>query len=275
MKCAWNELLAILPARMRSDTDRLGKSDLRELRLRLGKPPLLRLKSGSVALPGAVQPEELQFVVNAASRYSPWTATSAASGYLTAPGGHRVGICGEALLRQGEMVGIGTIGSLNVRVARDIPGIAESIVSLGGNVLLVGPPGSGKTTLLRDLIRLRSRREQICVVDQRGEIFPQGFDTGPGTDVLRGCGKAAGMEAVLRAMGPDTIAVDEITAAADCTALVYAGWCGVGLLATAHAAGREDLLRRPVYRPIVDSALFDHLVILRPDQSFRAERMKA
>ena len=67
--------------------------------------------------------------------------------------------------------------------------------------------------------------------------------------------------------------VDEITEEEDCDALLNAGWCGVDLLATAHAADREDLFHRPVYRPIIDSHLFDTLVIMQPDKSWRAERM--
>ena len=74
-------------------------------------------------------------------------------------------------------------------------------------------------------------------------------------------------------MGPDTIAVDEITAKEDCDALIQAGWCGVQLLATAHAANREDLFHRPVYKPLLQSGLFDTLVVMRPDKSFDTERI--
>ena len=78
---------------------------------------------------------------------------------------------------------------------------------------------------------------------------------------------------LLRTMGPDTVAVDEITAAADCDALLQAGWCGVGILATVHGNSREDLLHRRVYRPIVECGLFDQLVILGKNKDFRVERM--
>ena len=74
-------------------------------------------------------------------------------------------------------------------------------------------------------------------------------------------------------MGPETIAVDEITAAEDCQALLHAGWGGVRLLATAHAGGRRDLYQRPVYRPIIESRLFDTVVVLQQDKSWRTERM--
>lgn len=79
---------------------------------------------------------------------------------------------------------------------------------------------------------------------------------------------------VLRTMGPKCIAVDEITAAEDCQALIRAGWCGVELLATAHAANLQDLNRRPVYRPLTESGLFEQVIILSRDKSWHMERMK-
>lgn len=91
--------------------------------------------------------------------------------------------------------------------------------------------------------------------------------------MLSGCSKPHGIEAILRNMGPSTIAVDEITAEADCKALLHAGWCGVDILATAHAANKKDLYKRPVYKSIVNSRLFDTLVILRTDKTWYMERI--
>ena len=273
MICAWKELLSILPQRLRLDVDRLGKKDAQEIRLRLGKPPNIMLAGRQICLSEPVSMDDLNYVVNTACRYSPWTAASARDGYLTAPGGHRLGICGEMVEKDGEMTGFRNIRSLNIRIARDFPGIANPLANIPGNILLLGPPGSGKTTLLRDLIRLRSAQETVSVVDERAELFPQGLRDGHRVDILTGCPKPQGIEMLLRTMGPDTIAVDEITAAADCDAMVQAGWCGVCLLATVHGTSREDLLRRRVYRPILECGLFDTLVILRRDRSFRVERM--
>ena len=176
------------------------------------------------------------------------------------------------------MSGIRNIRSLCIRVARDFPGMVRDQRLHSGSILIVGSPGSGKTTFLRDLIRLRSETGigSVAVVDQRGELFPEGagFDTGRRTDVLTGCGKKEGMEALLRTMGPETIAVDEITSEEDCRALLHGAWCGVSLIATAHAASKGDLQARAVYRPLMDSGIFDMLVILRRDKSWKAERVE-
>ncbi len=280
MRCAWQAYLNLLPIWMRYKVDNLGKDSLQELRLRLNAPPELVTATGSIWLEQAITKDDLAFSINAASRYSPWAAASAARGFITAPGGHRLGLCGTATVLNGIMSGISVPTSLCIRVARDFPGISQTAAAIKGSILILGKPGSGKTTLLRDLIRQKSDHGtgSISVVDERGELFPYSenkicFPPGKRTDILSGCSKSQGIEAVLRNMSPEIIAVDEITAEEDCRALIQAGWCGVQLLASAHAGNRMDLQTRPVYKPIVNSGLFQTLLVMQADKSWRVERM--
>lgn len=282
MRCAWQAFLNLLPLRMRQAVDMHGKNTLQELRLRLGLAAELIRSDGPKRIEEEVIIDDLRFVINAASRYSPWTAETTARGYITAPGGHRIGLCGQAVVSNGCMSGIREPTSLCIRVARDFAGLSCDVAVLKGSILIIGKPGSGKTTFLRDLIRERSERNlgSIAVVDEREEIFPVWNNTpcffqGTRTDVLRGCPKAQGIDIVLRSMGPETIAVDEITESEDCQALLQAGWCGVNLLATAHAGDLQDLMSRPVYRPIVRNRLFDTVVVLQQDRSWKVERMES
>ena len=129
----WNktQLLAILPQRLRGES----YEDVREIRLRQGKLPRLVTVCGWRDLEGAVAEEEMRYVLNAASGYSPWTAESLKEGYLTAPGGHRIGVCADG----------SAISSLCIRVARDVTGIAMGLPR-EESLLILGPPGSGKTT---------------------------------------------------------------------------------------------------------------------------------
>lgn len=272
MTCDWDSLLALVPARLRGEVDNLGRYTLQELRLRQGAPPELVCRGGSHFLVDSCTRQDIAWCIQAASRYSPWTAESMAKGYLTAQGGHRLGLCGLALYRAGRMSGLKEITSVCVRVARDFPGIADSTPDTG-SVLILGAPGWGKTTLLRDLIRRRSRWGPVSVVDQRGELFPDGFSRGLRTDVLRGCGREEGLEQLLRTMGPGCIALDEITAQVDCEALIRAAGCGVTLLATAHAGSMEEFCSRPLYRRLGEAGIFDHFLVLSRDKTFREERM--
>ena len=270
--------MKILPVRIRQETEYLGRYSLRELRLRQGAPPELVLDKESKWLDCRCSREDISFVLQSASRYSPWAMESAARGFLTAPGGHRIGLCGLALYREGRISGLREITSLCIRVARDYPGIAEGIPE-SGSVLILGAPGWGKTTLLRDLIRCFSSGaeelppKRVGLVDERGELFPEGFSTGRRTDILRGCRKGDGLQQLLRTMGPGCIALDEITEEEDCRALIQAANCGVTLLATAHAGSREEFLSRPVYIPLAEKGIFEWLVILHRDKTYRVERM--
>ena len=272
MMCAWDALLEIVPRQMRESVDSLGRYTLQELRLRQGAPPELVLSGHSQWLDMICRREDIGFCIQAASRYSPWAAETIGRGFLTAPGGHRLGLCGLALYRNGRMTGMREITSVCIRVARDYPGIAVH-APMTGSVLILGAPGWGKTTLLRDLIRQRSRFTQVAVVDERGELFPDGFDTGARTDILRGCRKEQGMEQVLKTMGPGCIALDEITGAEDCEGMVRAAGCGVNILATAHASSLEEFRSRPLYKSLLDREIFQHILVMHSDKTYDTERM--
>lgn len=280
MKCAWQAYLNLLPHWMRDDVDKYGRDSLQEIRMRIGMKPQMICKNGQFSLSRISVKEDVTFVINAASRYSPWAAGTIARGYITASGGHRVGICGLATASDFKMSGISAPTSVCIRVARDFDGIGQGVSDVLGSILIIGPPGSGKTTLLRDLIRCKSDKGfgNISVVDEREELFPQFngqacFYPGKNTDILSGCSKSEGIEAVLRSMNPEYIAVDEITSTDDCDALLHAGWCGVELLATAHACSVDDLKSRPVYKPLIDKKLFTTVIILRRDKSWTQERI--
>ena len=273
MRCAWKELLDILPKWMITDVDALGRSSLQELRLRLDAPPELVSCDSVQRLGRQVSSEDLSYCVNAASRYSPWAAATIAQGFLTVSGGHRIGLCGEAVLKNKEITGIRKVTSLCIRVARDFPGIGSSAAGLRGSMLILGAPGRGKTTLLRDIARQISEKSTVVVVDERGEIFPSGFVRGDRMDVLTGVPKAGGVEMVLRTMGPEWIAVDEITAEEDCRSLLQAQGCGVRLLATAHAGSLDEFRVRPIYKALLDNHVFDYLLILHSDKSYGTERI--
>lgn len=280
MNCAWDAFIHLLPERFRNETDRIGRNSLQEFRMRLGLPPELIMKGKSISLQSAVTNEDLNQCIQFATRYSPWSAGTVKRGFITGPGGHRIGIFGRYSIQDGQSRSLQVPSMLNLRVARDFEGIAPTMKPTDGSVLIIGPPGSGKTTLLRDLVRQYDKQGigNISVIDEREEIFPRYRDElcffpGKRTDVLSGCSKSVGIEWAIRNMTPSLIVTDEITASGDCESMLHAGWCGVRLFATAHAGNKQDLFSRPVYKPLLVHKLFQTLLIMQPDKSWCAERM--
>lgn len=275
MNCAWKELLEILPPWLGAEADRYDRDTLQELRLRINAPPEF-ISFGKVRTSRhTLTQSDLRYCVNAASKFSPWAAATSEKGYLTAPGGHRIGICGQAVMTPEQKVRIRDITSLCIRVARDYPGIAQKAGEISGSVLILGAPGWGKTTLLRDLCRRISQTHTLCIADERYEVFPPEIPRGGRMDVLSGCPKAVAVELLLRTMGPSYIAVDEITAREDCEAMLRSANCGVHLLATAHGTSVKDFFSRPVYQPLAQARLFTTFLVLHRDKTYTVERVSS
>lgn len=269
----------LLPADLRLSLDKLmvGCTEaVEEIRLRLGYPPSVTMAGEELAAVGAaVTQEHLHTVLENASQASVHTVLEQIRrGYITLKGGHRMGLCGTAAYRDGEILTMRHLSSLALRIARAVEGVAEPILPLLtengrlNNTLILAPPGVGKTTFLRDLIRVLSESGlRVGVADERGEIAalwkgrPQ-FDVGRCTDIIDGCPKREGMSILLRGMNPQVLAVDEITDPEDAQVLQDACGCGVVLLATAHGSSLSDLRRRPVYRRLLEWGVFEKAVLL-------------
>ncbi|MCG0239065.1 MAG: stage III sporulation protein AA [Firmicutes bacterium] len=202
-------------------------------------------------------------------------------GFVTLPGGHRVGVAGRAVVEGGRLRTVRPVASLSLRIARALPGAARGLLPhlvTGGRLLstlLISPPQAGKTTLLRDLVRLAStgdpaaglRPQKVAVVDERSEIGGSAggvptLDLGPRTDVLDGCPKAEGMLLVIRALSPEVVAVDELGRDEDAGAVLEGLLAGVTVLATAHAGSLDEARRRPSLRRLLAQGAFARAVLL-------------
>ena len=134
----------------------------------------------------------------------------------------------------------------------------------------------GKTTLLRDLIRNLSngindfnfKGLNIGLVDERGEIaalykgLPQN-DIGIKTDVLENVSKPIGIKMLIRSMAPQIIAADEIGTNEDIVAIKEAVCSGVKGIFTAHGENKEEVIKNPVLKELINQQMIDRMIFLK------------
>ena len=291
----YREAAAVLPVQLRKAAMTLPEEQqcrAEELRMRVGQPLTVLLPEGEIFLGESVKAEDLEVLCNIATEFSRYAAAETLrEGYLAVKGGFRIGLCGTAVMKDGVNTNLKNFSSASVRIAREHTGIAEDLAQQlfrdgdFQNTLILSPPGAGKTTLLRDLVRSLSAGvapygpRRVSLIDERGEVAvmyrgePQ-MDVGPYTDVLDACPKALGIPMVLRAMNPQIIAVDEITAYQDIKAMSLAVGCGVRLLATIHAADLAELQEKPLYRTLMKERIFTFAVWISKTETERIYRVE-
>lgn len=258
---------------------------VREVRLRSERPVELRgeqtgylLASGGIGSDPAQAPplshpqlQECFYAVCGQSVHS--RATELRQGYVTLPGGHRVGLAGVPTRDEhGAITGFKTVTSLNLRIARrcdvSLPGEMLTALQSFTGLLVAGPPGSGKTTLLRAIAgRLCQMGQTVAVVDERCELFPCGmqgfaFAAPLHCDVLSSWPKARGILQAVRTLAPDVVLCDELGDSEEVRSVMQGLHAGVRFVLTIHAASKEDLARRPPLRELTSTSAFDRLVIL-------------
>lgn len=293
------EILFLLPNKLRGILDNLlpmQVQEIEEIRLREGRPLILRLSTGELMLTDKgcatekmqeayyVTKDDLQRTLQLISQSSVYAIEEELrNGYLTLPGGHRIGFVGEAVIEQGRVKTLKNISSLNIRVAHERIGCADPIIpylydpktQVPYHTLIISPPRCGKTTLLRDIIRQFSEgigdfkkvSFNVGLVDERSEIAgcylgtPQ-KNVGPRTDVLDGCPKAEGMIMLVRSMSPQIVATDEIGRREDVEALEEMLNAGVTVFTTVHGRDLADLEQRPNISNLIKHNFFQRYVIL-------------
>ena len=245
-------------------------SQIAEIRLRAGRQSVaVDIFGGMRVCSPPLTAEELSDCFAEICRYSVFSfEEEIAQGFVTLDGGHRVGICGTAVTKNGSVTSFKDISGLNIRIAHQIRGCADGLykqVFSDGlhSLLLAGRPLSGKTTVLRDLARLLGEHHRVVLIDSRGELSASvrgtpSFDIGLNTDALCGCEKSAGIMLAIRSLSPEVMICDEI--GNDAEAVEQAMFCGVKLIASAHASGVAELKNRAATRGLLP--LFERVAVL-------------
>ena len=290
------EVLSYLPVQIQKLLHNLKDEDyqhLEEIRLRCGQPLIVRIGERELALAGEgrlttilqqgyrVERDDICRVIASISDNSLYAfEEDIRRGFITIPGGHRVGLAGQVILKEHNIELIKNFGSLCFRVAREVKGCADPVMPALfsspqaelQNILIVSPPRCGKTTLLRDITRRISEGSKrpglnVVVVDERSEIagcyqgVPQ-LDVGPRTDILDGCPKDIGMMMAIRALSPQVVVTDEIGRQGDAEAVMECIHAGVTIISTAHAGNLEELRQRPILRKLMADGAFKLIIVL-------------
>lgn len=265
------------------------KNVVQEIRIRCGKP--LALSDGATTMftdsDGKIlySMSEKAFVVSQRAVYDTFRRLCDYSvysrqdeiknGFITVKGGHRVGLCGTAVIDDGKITALNDISSMNLRIARQIFGVSDELIRnlypFEGGVLIAGVPSSGKTTLLRDLARSLSlgigcHIMRTSVIDERGEL--SGTYTGNAyndmglCDILNGYPKGEGIIHAIRAMSPQVIICDELGTSEDCRLISQGFNAGATMIASIHASDYDGLLKRKQAVELLATGAFATAVIL-------------
>lgn len=292
-----DRIIRYFPGRLQEGLRRIPnfiRCQLQEIRVRIGCPimlctgreNLLLSQEGQVfremtSVLGGVTKEEITHIFEAICQYSVHShQEELKNGFLTLKGGHRVGVSGTFLSENGNILGIKEITSLNIRLAREVTGAADELLSLIGredpaSFLLVGAPATGKTTLLRDFARQVSngvggRLQKVALIDERGELAAGGrsfdregqADVGISTDVYSFCPKTKGMEMALRTGSPDFLICDELGSGEEADLLLEALSSGVKAAVSVHGDHFSDLMQKRAVKRLIEAGVFQKIVFL-------------
>lgn len=299
MKNQKEVIVRFFPAALRSPWEKsnLQWNEMEEIRIRVNQPVIVRCRNREYAITqngtaveiASIQERntcivycerEMEEMVRYLCRDSVYAyEEERCQGFLTMPGGHRIGITGE-LTSVGEHTYITKyIRYMNIRIAHEIKGIADGIMNLlvddthMYNTLIASAPGAGKTTLLRDIVRNFSnggkgyRGGTVGVIDERGEIAGAyrgiaSLECGMRTDLITGGEKEQGVRILLRTFSPSMIAMDEIGTKSDAEAIFYAGISGCSILATVHAGCWSDLEKKTEISNLIKNRVFKRILFL-------------
>lgn len=109
---------------------RIDENSIEEIRIRVDRPVILKYPDGKEdMIEHIVTQSEIVNVLQSLCNNSIYSYQSQiCDGYITLQGGHRVGITGNVAMKDGKIINVNYVSSLNFRVAREIIGASDRVL---------------------------------------------------------------------------------------------------------------------------------------------------
>ncbi len=256
-----SSLIKVLPKEWLDSLIYLNIDDLREIRIRVGQPVLVKLVENfcflgtkgciqdkkNALLPTKQQVEDIVYLACDKSIYA--YTRQMLSGFVPLPDGARMGVAGEVVYEKGETVCIKNFSALNIRIPHAVTDCSKKVkkffVSPLKSVLVISPPSCGKTTFLRDMVyQLKEQKINTLIVDEREELTglkncQSVFTLNDCCDIMTNCQKNYAFEWGIRALSPQLVVCDELFLR-DMPCIQLCILSGVKIFASVHAQNVAD-----------------------------------
>ena len=173
------------------------------------------------------------------------------NGFLTNNFGVRIGIAGECVFNDNEIVTIKNVSSINIRIPNFVKDCSQKIVNYMTsknlfNALIISTPGYGKTTILKDLsLKLNEYfSKNILIIDERGEF--KGIQ-GENIDLVRFSNKYYAFNYCIRSLSPEIIITDELVTKSDWQCVQNAVNSGLNIIASVHSSCVDELIHKEFF----------------------------
>lgn len=259
------KILDYLPSKLMREIMRIGSArrdypyGLSEIRIRANMRSSVVLSGVNIPLFTRISKEELYELYDKIIGGSVYAHVGEIkNGFVSIFSGIRVGVIASLSEREGLPNSIsGLVFRLPISPSESADKLFFAWLESNSGMLIYSLPAGGKTSALRALAGKISRELMIkvAVIDERREFNPDDYsDTA--VDIMQGYSKHEGLEIALRTLSPDVILVDEIGNDEESLALLRVGRGGVPIIATAHAASFDEVIRKSSVKKLVDEGYF-------------------
>ena len=259
------QVLRLLPAALAEEIRRAGDAGAEQLDLHVDGLCTLTIDGRTRCLEAQLTAPQARALIEALCDGSTYAAADTIrAGYLSLPGGVRVGVCGHARREGGRLLDIDEVGTFVFRFPHAVSlevGFLRGLLRShpGRGVLVWSPPGVGKTTFLREAIRLFAARPhpwRVAAVDTREELCAPLSGEPLCLHSLLGYARGEGIAIATRTLAAQLIVCDEIGGREEAEAMREALGAGIPLLASAHGGSLSEVLARPGLRELCRDGIF-------------------